>query len=300
MIIKHLTVDDNLQEFPANAGKEFPLTVHYTDLGDWATPAVPWHWHRELEFCVLLQGRLEVHTTHDACVLGPGEGYFINGNVLHRAEGEHGGCPVYMTQLVDAELLAGAEGSVFARKYLEPVLSCRELELVPFRLHSTNQRQIIEHVRGAYEAVDGAVEGYEILARNELSMAWLLMMKELPQTVRTGQNSEDQTEVRVKKMMLYIQEHYAERISLDEIAMAASISTRECLRDFQQRLHTTPFRYLIDCRLDAAARRLLSTGQSVTDIAADCGFASGSYFTKLFREKYRMTPLAYRKKGAGE
>lgn len=299
MIIKHLTVDENLQEFPANAGKAFPLTAHYTDLGQWAAPTVPWHWHRQLEFCVILQGRLEVRTSHQGCVLAPGEGFFINRNVLHRVQGEGGEKPVYVTQLVDEELLAGAEGSVFARKYVEPVLTCRQLELLPLRLLSTNQRRIIEHIRASYEAVDAETEGYEIIARNELSAAWLLLMRELPPAVRDGQAAEDQTEVRVKKMMLYIQEHYAERVTLDEIAMAASISTRECLRHFRQRLHTTPVRYLIDCRLDAAARRLLTTGQSVTDIAADCGFASGSYFTKLFRERFRMTPMAYRKKRTG-
>lgn len=298
MIIKHLTVDQNLQEFPANAGKDFPLTAHYTDLGQWATPRVPWHWHRELEFCVVLQGRLHVYTSHQDCVLATGEGYFMNRNVLHRVQGDGGEKPVHMTQLVDERLLAGAEGSVFERKYLQPVLTCRELEILPLRLQSTNQRRIIEHIRASYDAVDAETEGYEIIARNELSMAWLRLMRELPQAARDSQNDEDQMEIRVKRMMLYIQQHYAERVSLDEIAMAASISTRECLRDFQQRLRTTPVRYLIDCRLDAAARRLASTGQSVTDIAADCGFASGSYFTKQFREKYHMTPMQYRKKRA--
>ena len=299
MIIKHLTVDQNLQEFPANAGKDFPLTAHYTDLGQWATPVVPWHWHRELEFCVILQGRLHVRTSHQDCVLAPGEGYFLNRNVLHRVQGEKGEKPVYMTQLVDAGLLAGSEDSVFQRKYVGPVLDCRQLELLPLRLVSANQRQIIGHIRAAYDAVDGETEGYEIIARSELSMAWLGLMRELPRQALDSRREEDQTEARVKRMMLYIREHYAERLTLDEIAMAASISPRECLRDFQQRLHTTPIRYLIDWRLGAAARRLAATGQSVTDIAADCGFASGSYFTKLFREKYHMTPTQYRKKHAG-
>ena len=299
MIANRLNIDKNLQEFPANAGKDFPITIVFSDLGDWTAQSVPWHWHRELEFSVLLQGKLSVQTSHGSWVLGPGEGYFINRNVLHRMEGADGQRPVYLTQMVGAELLAGAGGSVFERKYLEPVMSCREIELVPFRLQSTNQRRIIEHIRSAYEAVDAETEGYEILARNELSSAWLLMMRELPASVREQPGEEDQTEARVKRMLLYIQEHYAERVTLEEIANAANISPRACLRDFQQRLHTTPVRYLIDCRLDAAARRLRSTGQSVTDIAAECGFATGSYFTKLFREKYHTTPLAYRREQDG-
>ena len=298
MIINHTTIGDDLQELPANAGTAFPLTNHYNDFRTWASPSVSWHWHRELEFSVVFQGRLEVATPHQRCVLAEGEGCFVNRSILHRVEGVAPNLPVFLTQLVDQSLLGGAEDSVFAHKYMAPVLNCRELELLPFRLSSGSHRKILEHIRTSYEAVDSEAEGYEITARNELSSAWLLLMKELPESAWSGETAQDQTEIRLKKMMLYIQERFADKITLDEIALSASISTRECLRDFQQRLHTTPFRYLIDYRLGVAADLLLTTRRPITDIAADCGFASGSYFTKLFREKFRQTPMEYRKKHA--
>ena len=53
--------------------------------------------------------------------------------------------------------------------------------------------------------------------------------------------------------------------------------------------------YLIDYRLYMARNYLATTSLSVTDISAECGFASYTYFIKLFRERVGMSPLAYRK-----
>ena len=295
MIINQLTLSDNLQEIPVNKGKSFPLSTHYVDLGKWRTSAVPWHWHSELEFLWLIRGSLKVFTAHQEYTLAEGEGCFVNRNVLHQMARLPKTQAVFLSQLWDVSLLGGARGSVFEQKYLNPVMESKELEALPFLLQNANQRKILEHIRTSCDAVDSEEDGYEMIARNELSSAWLLMMKEIPREARQSQNSENPAEARVKKMMLYIQEHYQEKLSLEEIAAAANISTRECLRDFRQCLHTTPFGYLIDHRLNVAADSLLTSGLPVTEIAMNCGFSSGSYFTKLFREKFQITPLEYRK-----
>ncbi len=298
MIINQLTLSDNLQERPVDKGMAFPLTTHYVDLGKWRTSAVPWHWHSEPEFLWLIRGSLKVLTAHQEYALSEGEGCFMNRNVLHQMVGSPKVPAVFLAQLWDVSLLGGARGSVFEQKYLNPILDCKDLEVLPFLLQNANQRQILAHIRTSCDAVDSEAEGYEMIARNELSSAWLLMMKEIPQEARQLRNSENPAEARVKKMVLYIQEHYQEKLSLEEIAAAANISTRECLRNFRQYLHTTPFGYLIDHRLNAAADSLLASGLPVTEIAMNCGFSSGSYFTKLFREKFQITPLEYRKANA--
>ncbi len=108
MIINHMTIGDDLLELPANAGTAFPLTNHYNDFRTWVSPSVSWHWHRELEFSVVFQGRLEVATPHQSCVLAEGEGCFVNRSILHRVDGVAPNQPVFLTQLVDESLLGGA------------------------------------------------------------------------------------------------------------------------------------------------------------------------------------------------
>ena len=52
--------------------------------------------------------------------------------------------------------------------------------------------------------------------------------------------------------------------------------------------------YLVNYRLDLAAKQLSETNFRVIDIAENCGFHNQSYFTRAFQKKYRKTPLAYR------
>ena len=58
----------------------------------------------------------------------------------------------------------------------------------------------------------------------------------------------------------------------------------------------TPLNYLQSYRLQMAADRLVHSGQQITAIAVDCGFASLSYFGKVFRQKFGCTPAQFRSK----
>ena len=100
---------------------------------------------------------------------------------------------------------------------------------------------------------------------------------------------------RLKQMLGFIREHFAEDISPADIAAAAGVCERECFRCFKQELGTTPLSSLTDFRVRKAAELLRETDRSVTDIAAACGFATPSYFGKVFRRRMNLSPLAYRR-----
>ena len=96
-------------------------------------------------------------------------------------------------------------------------------------------------------------------------------------------------------MLVYIQEHYAEKIRISELAGAAGIGRTECFTLFKQYVNTTPNEYMNDYRLALAANLLQITSMDIASIALDCGYASQSYFGVQFRKKYGKPPLAYRK-----
>ena len=96
-------------------------------------------------------------------------------------------------------------------------------------------------------------------------------------------------------MMSFIQENYVEKLTLEQIADAASISTRECLRCFRESIRQSPTDYLIEYRVQVAKKLLETTNLSITEIALRCGFNSNSYFTKIFHRSCGKTPNAYRK-----
>ena len=96
-------------------------------------------------------------------------------------------------------------------------------------------------------------------------------------------------------MLAYIHEKHPEKLTLEDIAGAAAISTRACLRCFRVSIRQSPMEYLIGYRIRAARKLLETTDLPVTEIAMRCGFNSPSYFSKQFRQICAMTPNACRK-----
>ena len=117
-------------------------------------------------------------------------------------------------------------------------------------------------------------------------------MKLLPPiTESTVESSE-----KIKRMMIFIHEHYQERIAVSDVAAAGCVSQRECYRSFQKFLHTSPVEYMKDFRLQVACRMLSDGNDSITQISHVCGFGSSSFFGKVFSANLGLTPTAYRKK----
>jgi AraC-like DNA-binding protein len=94
----------------------------------------------------------------------------------------------------------------------------------------------------------------------------------------------------------YIEQHYAESISMSAMAELAGLSATHFNRRFRQLLRMTPMQYLRTVRTQAARRLLTETSRSLLEIAIEIGYTDQSHFTKRFREVTGMTPAAYRKR----
>ncbi|MGL6198127.1 MAG: helix-turn-helix transcriptional regulator [Lachnospiraceae bacterium] len=95
-------------------------------------------------------------------------------------------------------------------------------------------------------------------------------------------------------MTQYIEQHYPEKITLQDIANSADISKSEALRCFKNGVQAAPFVYLNRYRLHIAKSLLTGTTRPITDIAESVGFDSVSYFDRMFKRTFGMTPRAMR------
>ena len=91
-----------------------------------------------------------------------------------------------------------------------------------------------------------------------------------------------------------IEEHYEEPLTIADIAARVGLSRYHFLRLFSATLGMTPYQYLLNRRLRAAARTLRADRRSVLDAALSSGFGDLSEFTRRFRRTFGQTPAAYR------
>lgn len=98
----------------------------------------------------------------------------------------------------------------------------------------------------------------------------------------------------MSEVVRYVAEHYVEKITVDELAELAHLSTSQFTRQFNKLFQMTPGRYLTRIRINAACSLLTRTDLDLTSIAAQCGFHDASHFVKHFKKQMGMTPGAYR------
>lgn len=99
---------------------------------------------------------------------------------------------------------------------------------------------------------------------------------------------------RVKKVKAYIDAHYAEDITLDQLAALASMTPTAFSRFFRGRTGTTVSDYLMHHRLGHVVRLLVDTSMSVAEICFQCGFNNVSNFNRLFKREKGCTPKEFR------
>lgn len=93
----------------------------------------------------------------------------------------------------------------------------------------------------------------------------------------------------------YIERHYTEKITLEELAGMSHYSPRHFVRIFEEAYRVTPQKYILSLRLRHACILLRETDISVEDTALQSGFGDGNYFSRVFRRHIGVTPREYRR-----
>jgi AraC-like DNA-binding protein len=101
---------------------------------------------------------------------------------------------------------------------------------------------------------------------------------------------------RVLKVKDFINTHINDELRLEQLANLVSMTPTAFSRFFKLRTGKTLSEYIVDIRLGHAARLLLDTSDSVSEICWDCGFNTLSNFNRLFRKRKGCSPTEFREK----
>lgn len=101
---------------------------------------------------------------------------------------------------------------------------------------------------------------------------------------------------RVTKVKSYIDQHYKEEVRLQQMADLVGMTPSAFSRFFKLRTGKTLNEYIVDVRLGNAARRLVDTTDSVSEVCYVCGFNTLSNFNRLFKKRKGISPTEFRDK----
>ncbi len=293
-----IMLDQQLRELMTHDVSEFPISFFHDELAALPNWAGPLHWHPEFEVATAQCGVLDYQVGKEHVRLNPGDSIFVNGNLLHGIRQLSGGIPDPMPNIVFYGAFLAAESSTVYRKYIRFILECENLPYVVFRKECEAHEPVRRLIDEIYRHMQERGACYELSVQRNLIGVFEYMIRHLDDLPRHSESRiRMNAQIRVQQMLSYIYEHYAESITLEDIAGAANISRSEAGRCFHSYTGHSPIEALIQHRLQLAYALLESTDQSVQEISLACGFHSVNYFHRQYRRHYGTAPRCREKNG---
>ncbi|MEC0243161.1 helix-turn-helix domain-containing protein [Paenibacillus dokdonensis] len=253
---------------------------------------VPSHWHNSLEVIFVLRGTLEVTVDSRQHSLTEGDVLVINSSHVHEVIGLD--LNIIATFLIpDTYIKANLKDSVY--------FDCDS------RSAGKEQRQGLDRIRQLLaEMVHLRYKQGEVYEL-EMQIRMLSVLSTFARQFRTEAQSgamNEKYKERMLRIITYIDEHYEEPLSLQDIADREFLSVPYLSKFFSDNIGLNFQSYLTSIRLKNAVEELLSCDEErISDLALKHGFPNAKSFYSAFKNRYHMTPNEYRKQyrpGLGE
>ena len=289
-----LTLSPDRREAAVHGSLGFPCGAYFNDIALYPANAITWHWHEEIELSMVVGGAARVRFATGSFVIKAGEGMFVNVEALHALSivGNEG-CRI-ISLVLDYNMLAGREDSVFARRYVMPLIRSGAVKILRLSPEVEWQKSVLQCLREAFLTYDEGKYGFELMVRARLTECLWHIVRNMRAAMLSYEGAPEASEERAKQMLDFIHLRYAEPIQLADIAAAANVGERECLRAFKKTLGVTPTAYLLRYRASMSAQMLLDTDKSIAEICFEVGFNSQSHYGQIFKRFFHMTPREYR------
>lgn len=243
------------------------------------------HQHKEIELISMTEGAAAFYVNSHPYPMKKGDVLVIPPYAIHRAQTAKGTITSYdcicfdLRLLCDEALKKELEGNMFSAEHLVGG-------------ETPDTAHLAALIHGACAACSGNQPGWELEAVGNMSLLFAVLKKNACfSPALQDKNGKDFA----RAAMAYIADKFAEPITSRIAADALHMSQSYFCRLFKQVFGCRFEKYILAYRLEKARIDLMNTKLPVTQIAFQTGFNSCSYFGKMFKEKYGVTPLAYRK-----
>ena len=253
------------------------------------------HWHEEMEFIVVKKGRGLVTLDRESRLLEAGQAVIVLPGQLHGIRQYQQERMEYENIIFRLEMLLPKEGDVCGPKFLEPYRDGKLLYPAWIDGSALYHEEMLECIRKMDELSEQRPRGYPLAVKGWLFQFFFLMFSRVEPTL--AEEGREKSLDKMKRILRRIEVDYGKPLSIKEMAEFSGFSESHFMKFFKNHMGVPFVSYLNDYRLTLAARALAEGQEDVLTVAMDVGFSNVSYFNRLFKKKFRMTPLEYRKRG---
>lgn len=255
------------------------------------------HWHEHLQLYYFVEGRAILECGHNRFKVSPGNVAVVNSNELHYLESLSDDLEFYVIR-IEPTFLFSNQVDLLQTKYLAPLA----LNRIAFQNLIESDAQILDCVTSTLQEYFTKETGYELAIKASIYQLIVLLLRRYVGKILTKNDFEERARTlkRFEDVFQIIENNYAEKISLKELADSVNISACHFCRTFKQITGKTTTDYINGVRLEKAVCFLEQTNLNITEIALKCGFDSVNYFSRLFRKYYNTSATKFRETHTGQ
>lgn len=236
------------------------------------------HAHERLAFGIVTDGAMQIDTAHGSYVAERGNVITFNPDMVHWGHGAGVTNWVQNTMLIDefsfADVLEDIAGRRTGDKFSSPVI---------------DDPGLYQKFRGTHACL---TQSQDALQREGYILDFVSTVTERAGLTDEPTERLDEPDA-VSRVRDYIDSHFAEQITLDELAVLTGVGGYRLTRAFKKSVGMPPHAYQVHRRV-RQAENLLRGGMRPVDVAAECGFADQAHLTRAFRQANALTPAQFR------
>ena len=287
-----LQTEKDQKEIKKHGNYEFPVHVSLEKIQAYEQNSFPWHWHPEIEFTWVMSGQIEYFVNNEKNLLSQGEGLFCNSNALHSGYMvEQKDCN-YLSVTFHPRFIYGYENSLLQTKYVDFITANESWHSLKLQKDVEWHQNVIGQLQKIYRMSQNPPADYELQVHLILAGIWQSLYRYYCSLPVSEQQPQKHL-ARLKEILSYIQAHYTQELTLDEISEHVNICKSECCRFFKKHMNMTIFEYLLFLRVQNSLA-FLKEGETITKTAGLVGFSSPAYYGQIFKRYMKCTPKEYR------
>lgn len=254
---------------------------------------VPLHWHNEMEIIYIKKGKGRVTIDFQTYNIKGGDIVILRSGQLHGISQLDSYSMEYENIIFSTDMLMSKHDDSLNTDFFVPFSAGR----IFYESIVTSDQAIYPELSSCLDRADQVCstfeKGYKLAIKGFLFEFFYVIYRNSENTLIEKSNKHLD---KIKEVLKYIETHYHDPITIEEIAGVCGFSPSHFMRFFKHALGTSFIDYLNDFRLSIAMRMLMSSDDNILNIATDCGYDNLSYFNRIFKRRYGMPPSHYRNK----
>lgn len=250
-----------------------------------------WHYHKQLELLLIMEGNLDVYLEEDSYHLGPGEVVIIGDSELHRDRSNK--VLDYIVLQFDLEQFFDHSSIPYMRYFSETHTPLSKANYI-FRESEEIKSQTAACIEGILNEVSRKDTGYELAVSILIKQILLLLLRGDTRKMLVEQDNFEM--IRLKPVLDYIENHLTDRIQVEEVCKIANMSYYYFVKYFKKTIGLSFTEYVNYRKVKWAERILLTKDLSISEVGERIGMPNMAHFYKMFKKYNDCSPKQFQRK----